>query len=247
MSRNIEIVAAGGSIDAGIYTPGRASDSLPPVVMFTDIGGLRPSYYAKAQRVADEGYAVLLPNIYYRDVAGSAVPDGKSYRERGVLSTLRSYGRHLTPDALAGDFEALVGCIDAEPEFADGMIGAVGYCMTGGFTLRMAADHPDRVAAAAGFHSANLAAADDPASPLHVVDRIEARVYLGHADKDSIMPPEQIARLDAALAEAGVHFTTELYKGAAHGYTTKDSPAYDAAADARHFKRLFTLLAETLG
>ncbi|MDN5863850.1 MAG: dienelactone hydrolase family protein [Gammaproteobacteria bacterium] len=246
MDRVMEIAAAEGAIDAHMFTPDGADKALPPVVMFTDIGGLRPSYYEKAQKVAEGGYAVLLPNIYYRDVTGQAVPDSRSYRERAMLSTLRSYGRRLTPDALAGDFEALLRCIDAEPEFADGGIGVVGYCMTGGFALRMAANHSRRVVAAAGFHSARLAVEDDPASPLHVVDSIEAQVYLGHADRDELMPPDQIARLDGALAEAGVHFTTELYRGAGHGYSTSDAPAHDEVAEARHYKRLFTLLKETI-
>ena len=60
------------------------------------------------------------------------------------------------------------------------------------------------------------------------------------------MPSDQIGRLDAALAAAGVHFTTELYAGAKHGYTTTDAAAYDAVADARHFRRIRTLLDETV-
>jgi len=246
MSRAIEISAADGTIDAHIFTPASAGTPLPAVVLLTDIGGLRPCYHEKAQQVANNGYAVLMPNVYYRDAAGEVVPEGKSFRDPDVRPTLLEYAGHLTPEAQARDFEALLGCIDAESEFASGKVGVVGYCMTGAFALRMAANHPDRVAAAAGFHSARLANADDPNSPLHVVGGIKGRVYLGHADKDELMAPAQIARLDEALAEAGVDFTTELYKGAAHGYTAKDAPVYDAAADARHHKRLAMLLEETL-
>ncbi|HYW93312.1 MAG TPA: dienelactone hydrolase family protein [Gammaproteobacteria bacterium] len=246
MSRSIEINAGDGTIDAHIFTPANASDPLPPVVLFTDIGGLRPCYHEKAQKVADGGYAVLMPNVYYRDVSGPAVPEGKSFRDPDVRPTLFEYAGHLTPEGQAQDFPALLGCVDAEAEFAGGPVGVVGYCMTGAFALRMAANHPDRVAAAAGFHSARLGDDSDANSPVHFVDRIKAQVYLGHADKDEIMPPEQIARLDQALSAAGVHFTTELYKGAAHGYTAKDAPVYDEEADARHYKRLFTLLEEAL-
>ncbi len=246
MSRAIEIAAADGTIDAHILTPDDTRSPLPGLVLFTDIGGLRPCYFEKAQAMADGGYAVLMPNVYYRDAAGPIVPEGRSFRDPDVRPTLSEYASHLTPDALAGDFTALLTCVDAEPEFADGGVGVVGYCMTGGFALRMAANHPDRIKAAAGFHSARLAAEDDPDSPLHVVGAIQARVYFGHADGDELLPPAQIARLDEALAAAGVHFTTELYQGAAHGYTAQDAPVYDASADALHYKRLFTLLDETL-
>lgn len=246
MSRALSIQTNDGVMDAHLFTPANAGAPLPAVVLFTDIGGLRPCYHDKAQTVADAGYAVLMPNIYYRDVNGPAVPEGQSFRDDDVRPTLFEYAGRLTPKAQAQDFQALLATIDAEDECANGPVGVVGYCMTGGFALRMAAYHPQRVAAAAGFHSAKLAAEGDDNSPLHIVDRIAGRVFLGHADGDELMPPEQIARLDQAMAEAGVDFTTELFKGAGHGYTAADAPVYDAAADQRHYKRLFTLLEETL-
>ena len=246
MPRALAIAGPDGAIDAQLFTPAGAGGPRPAVVLFPDIGGVRPAYDAKAQAVADGGYAVLLPNIYYRDVAGPVAPDGTSYRDPAVFARAQGYGRRLTPGAQARDFAALLGAVDAAPECAAGPVGAVGYCLTGGFALRMAALHPERVAAAAGFHSARLAAEGDPHSPASVVGGVRARVYLGHADRDKSLPPDQIARLDRALAEAGVHFTTELYAGASHGFTTRDNPAYDARADALHYRRLFTLLGETL-
>ncbi|MHA3026342.1 dienelactone hydrolase family protein [Chromohalobacter israelensis] len=246
MSRAIEIPAADGTIDAHIFTPEHADGPLPAVVLFTDIGGLRPCYHEKAQQIANNGYAVLMPNVYYRDASGHIVPEGKSFRDPDVRPTLLEYAAHLTPEAQSRDFAALLDGIDHETEFAGGKIGVVGYCMTGAFALRMAAEHADRVAAAAGFHSARLAEANDPNSLVNVVGAIEGRVYFGHADKDELLPPDQIARMDEALAAAGVHFITELYKGAAHGFTAKDAPSYDAVADALHHKRLSQLLEETL-
>lgn len=246
MHHTLDITTSDGTADTHVFTPDNATGSLPPVVLLTDIGGLRACYYEKAQTIADAGYAVLMPNIYYRDQSGSTVPEGKSFRDDDVLPTLFSYVSRLTPDAQGRDFEAFLRAIDDAPEFAAGSAGVVGYCLTGSFALRMAANHPDRVAAAAGFHPARLGEADDKSSPLHWVDRIRARVFLGHADGDNLMPPDQIARLDQAMASASVDFTTELFKGAGHGYTAKDTPDYNEAADARHFKRLFTLLEETL-
>ncbi|MGE4534487.1 dienelactone hydrolase family protein [Halomonas sp.] len=246
MSRALDIPAADGIIDAHLFTPADAKGPLPAVVLFTDIGGLRPCYHEKAQRIADNGYAVLMPNIYYRDARGAVVPEGRSFRDPDVRPTLLDYAGHLTPEAQSRDFAALLACLDQEAEFAAGKIGVVGYCMTGAFALRMAAEHPERVAAAAGFHSSRLAEADDPASPVHVVGNIQGRVYLGHADQDELLPPEQIARMDEALARAGVHFTTELYRGAAHGFTARDAPSWDASADALHHRRIAQLLEETL-
>jgi carboxymethylenebutenolidase len=78
------------------------------------------------------------------------------------------------------------------------------------------------------------------------VDRIAAEVYVGHADNDGSMPPEQQERLAQAFAEAGVSATTELYDGAAHGFTMSDMPVYDAAAEQRHWDALLGLLERRL-
>ena len=247
MSYRIEIDSADGRIDAHVFTPADAPGALPAVILLTDIGGLRPCYHEKAQIVADGGYAVLLPNVYYRHGHGAVVPEGKSFRDEDVRPTLFEYAAQLTPAAQRQDFAAWLSAVDDAPEFDSATVGVVGYCMTGAFALRMAAWHPERITAAAGFHAANLAKADDPDSPIHDVESIQAQLYFGHADGDTLLPPDQIARLDQALAEAGVHFCTELYKGAGHGYTAKDAPVYDARADARHFKRLLTLFEECLG
>ncbi|WP_136247816.1 dienelactone hydrolase family protein [Halomonas borealis] len=246
MSRALELPTADGTIDAHIVTPNGAEGPLPAVILLTDIGGLRPCYHEKAQRIADAGYAVLMPNVYYRDAAGEIVPRGQSFRDPEVRPTLFEYASRLTPEAQSRDFVAWLAGIDATPEFVGGSVAVVGYCMTGAFALRMAAEHPTRIAAVAGFHSAKLAQTGDPTSPVELAERIAARVYFGHADQDELLPAEQIARMDEALAKAGVHFTTELYQGAAHGFTAKDAPSYDEDACERHYKRLLTLLEETM-
>ena len=79
MSRPITIQTADGAMDAHVFVPDGATGPLPAVVLFTDIGGLRPCYFDKAQTVADDGYTVLMPNIYYRDAAGAVVPRARVF------------------------------------------------------------------------------------------------------------------------------------------------------------------------
>jgi dienelactone hydrolase len=61
------------------------------------------------------------------------------------------------------------------------------------------------------------------------------------------MMPEQIAELERALAAAGVRYRSEVYPGAAHGYTMADTPAYNEAAAERHYTELFALLKRSVG
>ena len=83
-------------------------------------------------------------------------------------------------------------------------------------------------------------------SPHRSAGKLAAELYLGHADHDDHMTPEQIATLDLALDAAGVRHHTELYEGALHGYTMADTPVYNEAAAERHFSALFALLDRTI-
>lgn len=55
----------------------------------------------------------------------------------------------------------------------------------------------------------------------------------------------EAGRLATALREGGVDHAMETYAGAAHGFTMKDLPVHEAAAD-RHLQRLSGLLREVL-
>ena len=122
-----------------------------------------------------------------------------------------------------------------------GPVAITGYCMGGRVGWRIAAAYPERVAALGGFHVGSLVT-DDEDSPHRSAPSLAAEVYLGFADNDRSMSAEQIAELERALGAAGVRYRSEVYPGAAHGYTMADTPAYDEAAADRHYTELFALL-----
>ena len=144
----------------------------------------------------------------------------------------------LTPERIAADGAAYLHEL---AKVADEPVAITGYCMGARLGLRIAAAHPERVAALAGFHGGGLAT-DDPDSPHRSAGALLAEAYFGHADHDRSNSAEQIATLDAALKDAGVTHRSEVYAGAAHGYTMSDTPAYDEQAAERHFAALFDLL-----
>jgi carboxymethylenebutenolidase len=117
--------------------------------------------------------------------------------------------------------------------------------MGGRMALRMAGEFADAVSAAASFHGGNLATGEDDSPHLAAV-RAAGELYIGHADNDRSMPPEQMARLTRELAEAHVRHTAELYPGAAHGWTQADTPAYHEEASERHWMRLLELFGRVL-
>ena len=104
---------------------------------------------------------------------------------------------------------------------------------------------PQRIAAAASFHGANLAT-DRPDSPHLLADKMRAKVYVGVAQTDPFLFPGETERLKSALEEAKVKYTMELYPGVVHGFAVPGVPMYDREASERHWQRLLALYRETL-
>lgn len=243
-SKTIDIQMPDGVADAYVTGPG-GSERHPGVLFLMDAYGLRPRIEEMADRIAQEGYTVLAPNLFYRAGRAPVVPFPDMTDEGGraeFMEGIRPLMAALTPERVAADGRAY---LDELGKASDGPVGVTGYCMGARIGLRIAAAYPARVSALAGFHGGGLVT-DDAASPHRSVGSIRAQVYFGHADNDGSNSPEQIAALDAALDAAGVEHTTEVYAGAAHGYTMADTPAYDERASERHFTALLELLDRVL-
>jgi carboxymethylenebutenolidase len=243
-SSMLDIRTPDGVADAYLIRPDDG-ERHPGVLFLMDAFGLRPRIEEMADRIAQNGYAVLAPNVFYR--AGRApvlpFPDMREEGARGeFFKGVRPLMEQLTPERMAADGAAY---LDELAKVADGPFAITGYCMGARLGWRVAAAHPDRVAALAGFHGGGLAT-DDPESPHRSAGALRAELYFGHADQDPSMSAEQIATLDAALDDAGVKHRTEVYSGAAHGYTMSDTPIYDEQAAERHFTALFDLLDRAL-
>ncbi len=243
-SSTIDIQMPDGVADAYLTCPD--DDQRHPGVLFLmDAYGLRVRIEEMADRIAERGYAVLAPNVFYRAGRSPVLPFPDMSKEDArteFFSKVRPLMGELTPEHLAADGAAY---LDELAKVADEPFAITGYCMGVRLGMRIAAAHPDRVSALAGFHGGGLVT-DDPASPHLAAADLRAELYFGHADNDRSNSPEQIAALDEALDAAGVKHTTELYEGAPHGYTMSDTPAYNEAAAERHFEALFDLLERAL-
>ncbi|GHB73568.1 hydrolase [Streptomyces xanthochromogenes] len=220
----------------------------PAVLLYQDAFGPRPALNAMADRLAAEGYAVLVPNVFYRQGRSPVVslPAHIDHDNRGALfAELGPLMQGLTPDLVVADAHAYLGWLADCPQAADGPVGITGYCMGARLALYTAGSYPDRVAAVGGFHGGRLAT-DQPDSPHLAAATMTAEAYFGHADQDESMPPAQQEFLEKALTEAGVIHRCEVYQGAGHGYTQSDTSEFDPEATERHWAALLDLFGRTL-
>jgi carboxymethylenebutenolidase len=215
-SSTLDIRAPDGVADAHLTRPDE-DERHPGVLLVMDAFGLRRRIEEMADRISGRGYAEF-------------------------FKAVRPLIDQLTPERVAADGGAY---LDELAKVADEPFAITGYCMGARLGWRIAAAHPDRVAALAGFHGGGLVT-DDAQSPHRSAGALRAEVYFGHADQDPSNSAEQIATLDAALDAAGARHRSEVYAGASHGYTMADTPVYDEQACERHFAALFDLLDRTL-
>ena len=218
---------------------------LPGVLYLTDIGGIREANLGMASRLAEQGYAVLAPNLFYRSSKLPVFSFHPDFREERTMQRVGELKAPLTPDAMDRDLAAYLDFLSSFEAVGPGPMGVVGYCFSGAMALRAAAVRPRQVAAAASFHGGRLYT-EDPSSPHRLLPRIKAHLYFGHAVNDKGMPPEAIAKLEDALKAWGGQYKSETYEGALHSWTVTDSPVYNHPQAERAFGKLTQLLAETL-
>lgn len=215
----------------------------PGVIFLTDIWGIRPSNIGMAKRLAEKGFAVLMPNAFHR--YSRIQPDGWKPAEDEIPRALHALIGTLTAEQMVSDGKAYVDFLLAQKGVKPGKVGAVGYCFTGQMALRLAAAEPDRVAAAASFHGGFLVT-DKPDSPHKQIPKVKARLYFAHAVEDGSATPQQVATLEEALRNWHGAFQSEVYDGARHGWTVPDQPVYDELQAERAFEKLVELFDATL-
>jgi carboxymethylenebutenolidase len=121
----------------------------------------------------------------------------------------------------------------------------MGYCMTGPFTLRTAAELPDRIGAGASFHGGGLVT-DKPDSPHLLIPKVKAQYLFAIAENDDQRQPEAKTVLREAFAKANVPAEIEVYAGALHGWCPPDSRVYNDAQAEKAWSRALALFSTAL-
>jgi carboxymethylenebutenolidase len=221
---NVEVKTPDGSCDAVFIHP--TTGSYAGVLVWADALGLRPAMRDIGKRIAAEGYAVLVPNPFYRSVKAPAFDATFSFQNQADMAKLQQLRAPLNaPGAAEKDAIAYLTFLDAQEQVDKGKkIGTQGYCMGGPLVVKTAAALPNRVGAGASFHGGGLVT-DKPDSPHLLAPKIKARMYFGIASNDDERQPDAKDKLREAFAAAKVPAEIEVYPGALHGWCVPDMPA----------------------
>jgi carboxymethylenebutenolidase len=228
IEEDVEIKMPEGTCDAAFIHP--ATGSHPGVLIWTDVFGLRPVFRDFGKRLAAEGYAVLVPNPFYRSARAPVYGDISKFdfQNDANKAKMQQMGAPLHAEgATESHAKAYIAYLHAQRTVNKAKkIGTQGYCMGGPLVVKTAATVPDIVGAGASFHGGGLVT-DKPDSPHLLAPKIHARMYFAIAASDDTRQPDAKDKLREAFAAAKVPAEIEVYAGAQHGWCVPDMPLHD--------------------
>jgi len=241
---DVSIVTPDGMADAKFIHPREGAHAA--VIFWPDIHGVRPAHFEMARRLASAGYSVLAANPYYRTHQGQLFYNGETIFSEGGFAKVRPHREVFSGDTVAIDAKALTAWLDKQPAVDTSRgVGAVGFCMTGSWTLRSAAAVPDRISAPCSFHGGGLVT-DGEDSPHLLAPMIKGGALIAIAENDHERAPDHKDVLISAFKDAGVPAEIEVYEDAMHGWVPTDSRAYDQEQSERAWGRMLALFEQQL-
>jgi carboxymethylenebutenolidase len=233
MERDIDIKTPDGTADSYFVHP--AKGSAAAVLIWPDIFGLRPAMRNMAKRLAQSGYAVLVPNPFYR--VGKPNATGASN-----IKEMFAFRKGMSAATDMTDARALIAWLDAQPQVnKNRKIGTQGYFMGGPMTFHTASAVPDRVGAVASFHGGGLVGKEgDPNSPHLLAAKTKASFLIAIAENDDKSRPMDKDVLKATFSAAKLAAEIEVYP-AAHGWCPPDTQVYNEKEAERAWTRLLAL------
>ena len=215
-----------GTMRGYLAQPAGESKKHPGVLVVHENRGLNPYIEDVARRLATEGFIAFAPDAL-TPLGGYPGDD-----EKGKELQAKRKPEEMIEDFIAGAqwLQKNAGCT--------GKVGVVGFCYGGGIANTLAVRLPDVIQAAAPFYGRQPAAEDVP--------KIKAALLLHYAALDTRIN-EGWPAYEAALKQAGVHYTAYVYPNVNHGFHNDTTPRYDEAAAKLAWSRTIDFFKKTLG
>lgn len=220
-SREIQFQSAGRKFQAYAAIPAAGG---PGVIVLHAWWGLTPFFKRFCDRLAGEGFVAFAPDLYGGGVAHTVE------QARAIMEN--SDGSYAEAAALAS-----IGQLRAMPFVRPGGLGVIGFSMGAAWSLALAAQVPEDIAAAVLFYGTNR------------VDYSQMRAALqAHfAEHDPYEPLEEVRLMEADLTAARREYTFHHYPGAGHWFFEDNRPDdYNADSADLAWERTLSFLKEKL-
>ena len=197
----------------------------PGVVVIHEAYGLNDNIKDITRRFGEAGYVALAVDLF-------------TDRNRAVCMTRYMAGLLIGSVNRYGisDLKAALTYLAKNRDVDAMRMGAIGFCMGGGFAIAWACTD-SRLKAIAPFYSTNP-------RPLGVVSRL-CPVVGSYPEKDFTARAGRA--LDKALEQHGIARDIKVYPGAKHSFFNDSGGAYDKAAAEDSWARVLQFFAQQLG
>ena len=205
----------GGTYDGWLFVP--ASGSGPGILLLQEIFGVGSFVRSKATDLADLGYVVLCPDVFWRTERGVAHGHDEAGLQAAMASMTR-WGEAVDDTTKAADLVAALDHLRHLPEVGGAKVAAMGYCLGGRLAYESsAAGDPD---ACVSYYGSGIGArlADTAAS-------ITCPVLFHYGAADPYIPAEEVADVRKAFAgrdDVEVH----EHAGAGHAFENFEAPMF---------------------
>jgi carboxymethylenebutenolidase len=202
--------ADGRTLPVEVLTPRQVLPGRPAIILIHEWWGLNDNMRHTARRLSDQGYTVLMPDLYRGRVTDDAA---EATRLKAGLDVM---------DATTQDLAACAHWLkhQSPPSLR---VGVMGFCMGGALTVA-AAVHVAELDAAVCFYGI---------PPLKLADPARISIpFMGHfALKDDWCTPALAQRLQSAMSDAGQTPDIHFYD-AHHAFFNATRPEVYSPADA---------------
>ena len=220
--RSVSYKSGDDTVTGMLYTPA-GKGPFPALIVIHEYWGLNDWVKEQASKFADQGYVALAIDLYRGKVADN--PDLAHELMRGVPE-----------DRASRDLRAAFDYLAAQPNVKKNRIGSIGWCMGGGYSLRVAILEPTLAADVINYGPLIT----DPAE----LKKINAPILGSFGGQDRGITPDDVKKFQHALTQLGKKVEIKIYPDAGHAFenpNNKQGYRPDDAADA--WKRTLDFLA----
>jgi carboxymethylenebutenolidase len=197
----------------------------PALVVIHEWWGLNGQVRGMADQLARQGYLSLAVDLY----RGKVTDDPEQAHE-----LMRGLPEDRALRDLSAAFAYLKSNADVKPE----RIGSIGWCMGGGYSIKLAVAEPS-LAACAVYYGALPTETEN-------LRAIQAPVVGFFGDKDEGIPEASVLDFDTAMRKAGKTAEVHVYRNAGHAFANPESKSFHRMAADDAWKKLMAFFGKHL-
>lgn len=215
-AQEVSIPSGNETVGGLLYLPQgnlpQASAKHPALIVIHEWWGLNDWIKQQAQHFAQQGYVTLAVDLY----RGKVATDSEMAHE---------LMRGLPQDRGVRDLTSAAAWLAHRPDVDAGRIGAIGWCMGGGYAAQLAVADPNLKAVVINYGSLPT----DPAA----LKGIHAAVLGNFGGLDRGITPDDVHAFQTAMEAMGKTVNVKIYDGAGHAFENPNNTGGYKAADAQ--------------